>query len=222
MLWRWCRRRHRQKAAKWIKEKYFKRFGSRDWVFTGAIKDGQGKTRAICLLEAGRVSIRSVEGARRTLWRLRATLAGGRRVADPPPGQARRRRRGRAGQPGVAPRQLPPADPQPRVWHGIRPRLARGVREGLSCVRRKTHVQFLGEGALATAPPYPTGGGRTDGHEHLHLLPIRRGWGHPRRPGDRCRGTFFEVFPVGWKPGQPWRQADLRGGDRWLTEREPR
>src|SRR6185436_17247679 len=35
MLWRWCRRRHRQKSAKWIKEKYFKRFGNRDWVFTG-------------------------------------------------------------------------------------------------------------------------------------------------------------------------------------------
>jgi RNA-directed DNA polymerase len=30
MLWRWCRRRHRGKSRKWIKEQYFKRIGSRD------------------------------------------------------------------------------------------------------------------------------------------------------------------------------------------------
>jgi RNA-directed DNA polymerase len=58
MLWRWCRRRHRQKSAKWIKEKYFKRFGNRDWVFTGTIGAGQGRTLPICLMEASRVSIR--------------------------------------------------------------------------------------------------------------------------------------------------------------------
>jgi RNA-directed DNA polymerase len=58
MLWRWCRRRHRQKPRKWIKEKYFKRLGGRDWVFTGTIRDGEGKTYPICLLEAGRVTIR--------------------------------------------------------------------------------------------------------------------------------------------------------------------
>jgi len=57
MLWRWCRKRHRQKSRKWIKEKYFKRFGSRDWVFTGTIRDSQGKTYPICLMEAGRVNI---------------------------------------------------------------------------------------------------------------------------------------------------------------------
>jgi RNA-directed DNA polymerase len=57
-LWRWCRRRHRRKPAKWIKEKYFKRFGNRDWVFTGAIKDGRGRSLPICLLSAARVSIR--------------------------------------------------------------------------------------------------------------------------------------------------------------------
>jgi RNA-directed DNA polymerase len=57
MLWRWCRKRHRQKPRKWIKQKYFKRFGSRDWVFTGSMPDGQGGTRPICLLEAARVPI---------------------------------------------------------------------------------------------------------------------------------------------------------------------
>src|SRR5262249_44758847 len=57
MLWRWCRRRHHQKSRKWIKAKYFKRFGNRDWVFTGIRRDGKGKTHPVCLLEAARVAI---------------------------------------------------------------------------------------------------------------------------------------------------------------------
>jgi RNA-directed DNA polymerase len=57
MLWRWCRKRHRQKPRKWIKQKYFKRFGQRDWVFTGSLRDGKAGTRPICLLEAARVPI---------------------------------------------------------------------------------------------------------------------------------------------------------------------
>jgi RNA-directed DNA polymerase len=56
-LWRWCRRRHRKKSPKWIKEKYFKRFGSVDWVFTGTLKDGKGGSRPICLQAAARVNI---------------------------------------------------------------------------------------------------------------------------------------------------------------------
>jgi RNA-directed DNA polymerase len=57
MLWRWCRRRHGQKSRKWIKEKYFKRLGNRDWVFTASRRDGKGRTHPICLLEAARVPI---------------------------------------------------------------------------------------------------------------------------------------------------------------------
>jgi RNA-directed DNA polymerase len=57
-LWRWCRKRHRGKPAKWIKKKYFKRFGNIDWVFTGVIRDGKGGSYPICLLSAARVSIR--------------------------------------------------------------------------------------------------------------------------------------------------------------------
>jgi RNA-directed DNA polymerase len=57
MLWRWARRRHRQKSRRWIKEKYFKRIGSRDWVFTGSLRDRQGKAYPICLLEAAGVGI---------------------------------------------------------------------------------------------------------------------------------------------------------------------
>jgi RNA-directed DNA polymerase len=97
MVWRWCRRRHRQRPAKWVKKRYFKRFGGRDWVFTGSLKDGQGRTLPICLLEAGRVSIRrhvKVRGdanpydpawelylEERLFQKMQATLAGRGRIA---------------------------------------------------------------------------------------------------------------------------------------------
>jgi len=32
-LYRWCRRRHPNKGAYWVKEKYFSRIGKRDWMF---------------------------------------------------------------------------------------------------------------------------------------------------------------------------------------------
>jgi len=32
-LWQWCKRRHPHKSPIWIKNKYFKRIGRRDWVF---------------------------------------------------------------------------------------------------------------------------------------------------------------------------------------------
>ncbi|MFJ1256847.1 group II intron maturase-specific domain-containing protein [Cupriavidus sp. CuC1] len=34
MLWQWAVRRHPNKGAKWVKEKYFKTRGTRNWVFT--------------------------------------------------------------------------------------------------------------------------------------------------------------------------------------------
>jgi RNA-directed DNA polymerase len=56
-VWRWCLRRHRHKPRKWIKEKYFKRFGGQNWVFTGVVKDSQGRSRPICLQAADRIGI---------------------------------------------------------------------------------------------------------------------------------------------------------------------
>jgi RNA-directed DNA polymerase len=97
MLWRWCRRRHRRKPRKWIKERYFKHFGARDWVFTGTTRDGEGRAHPICLLQAGRVAIRrhvKVRGdanpydpawgqyfEERLFRRMQATLAGRARIA---------------------------------------------------------------------------------------------------------------------------------------------
>jgi len=47
VLWRWAKRRHPKKGSKWVKNKYFKPIGTRNWVFsaeTGAYtKDGSKK-----------------------------------------------------------------------------------------------------------------------------------------------------------------------------------
>ncbi len=34
-LWKWSRRRHPMKSRQWIKDKYFRRMGTRDWTFHG-------------------------------------------------------------------------------------------------------------------------------------------------------------------------------------------
>jgi RNA-directed DNA polymerase len=57
MLWRWCRRRHSQKSRKWVKEQYFKRMGTREWVMLGARRDSKGKTYPVCLMKAAGVRI---------------------------------------------------------------------------------------------------------------------------------------------------------------------
>jgi RNA-directed DNA polymerase len=44
LLWRWAKRRHPNKGAKWIKRKYFPCQGSRQWVFMSSAENGkQGK-----------------------------------------------------------------------------------------------------------------------------------------------------------------------------------
>jgi RNA-directed DNA polymerase len=34
-IWRWATRRHPHQGKRWVKDKYFKRVGTRDWVFFG-------------------------------------------------------------------------------------------------------------------------------------------------------------------------------------------
>ena len=57
MLWRWCRRRHRNKNRTWIKEKYFQQDGHRHWVFTGTLFNQKGQGWPIQLMEAAKVRI---------------------------------------------------------------------------------------------------------------------------------------------------------------------
>jgi RNA-directed DNA polymerase len=52
-IWRWAIRRHPQKGKRWVKDKYFKRVGTRDWVFFG---DHEGKEWR--LFSASRIPIK--------------------------------------------------------------------------------------------------------------------------------------------------------------------
>ncbi len=49
MLWRWAVRRHPNKGARWVKEKYFKTRGTRNWVFTATEKQEDGTERELTL-----------------------------------------------------------------------------------------------------------------------------------------------------------------------------
>src|SRR5215467_13020316 len=51
-LWRWARRRHRNKTLRWLKEKYFERHGSKNWSFVGEKYDDQGQPHKLRLLLA--------------------------------------------------------------------------------------------------------------------------------------------------------------------------
>ena len=56
-LWRWARRRHRNKNPRWIKEKYFERHRDRDWSFVGETYDHQGQPYKVRLLLAAHTPI---------------------------------------------------------------------------------------------------------------------------------------------------------------------
>jgi RNA-directed DNA polymerase len=56
--WMWSIRRHPNKAVDWVKRKYFRREGSRDWVFGGQTV---GRNGAVCfrtLVHASDTAIR--------------------------------------------------------------------------------------------------------------------------------------------------------------------
>ena len=57
-IWRWCCRRHPNKGKRWIKKKYFKTIGNRNWVFHGIIKGRSGKEQEIILFSASRIPIK--------------------------------------------------------------------------------------------------------------------------------------------------------------------
>jgi RNA-directed DNA polymerase len=57
-LWHWARRRHPDKGVRWVQQKYLKTVGQRHWVFSGIIKDHEGKTKRVPLLPAAYTPIR--------------------------------------------------------------------------------------------------------------------------------------------------------------------
>lgn len=50
MLWRWAVRRHPNKGARWVKDKYFKTRGTRNWVFAATEKRKDGTLKEHVLL----------------------------------------------------------------------------------------------------------------------------------------------------------------------------
>jgi RNA-directed DNA polymerase len=51
MLWRWAVRRHQSKGTRWIKQRYFKTKGSRNWVFAATEVKEDGTKREHVLLK---------------------------------------------------------------------------------------------------------------------------------------------------------------------------
>lgn len=58
MLWNWCRRRHSGKYAAWIKKKYFRSQGLRNWIFFAKTSKDDGTDKYIDLFKASSVGIK--------------------------------------------------------------------------------------------------------------------------------------------------------------------
>ena len=56
-LWSWAKRRHPNKPARWVRKKYFRSEGQRQWVFSTMVHDKQGKSAPLDLMLAGKVPI---------------------------------------------------------------------------------------------------------------------------------------------------------------------
>jgi len=56
-LWQWAKRRHPNKGKRWIKDKYFKTIGYRNWVFTGTVTGSAGSTKTVHLTRASKTPI---------------------------------------------------------------------------------------------------------------------------------------------------------------------
>jgi RNA-directed DNA polymerase len=57
-LWRWSTRRHPNKGRRWVKAKYFRADGNRNWVFTTKIKDKHGNKANLDLVDINQVKIK--------------------------------------------------------------------------------------------------------------------------------------------------------------------
>ena len=57
-LWQWAKRRHRNKGKRWVKDKYFRQLGNRNWVFTGVLPRANGKSQPVHIVYAADTPIR--------------------------------------------------------------------------------------------------------------------------------------------------------------------
>ena len=57
-LWRWARKRHRRKGARWVSNKYFRTKGNRNWTFSAKISDKAGQLSYLDLAEIAHTPIR--------------------------------------------------------------------------------------------------------------------------------------------------------------------
>jgi RNA-directed DNA polymerase len=57
-LWQWAKRRHPRKGKRWIKDKYFKVYDHRKWIFTGTVPSKDGTSKTIHLFSASATPIR--------------------------------------------------------------------------------------------------------------------------------------------------------------------
>jgi len=58
IIWRWAVRRHPRKSRKWVKQKYFRTVGGRNWVFFGQIEGRDNQPRLINLFDVASVPIK--------------------------------------------------------------------------------------------------------------------------------------------------------------------
>ncbi len=56
-MWKWARRRHRNKPRRWVKDKYSPDEGPNRWVFTGVLKGEEGQVKVVRLLAASSIRI---------------------------------------------------------------------------------------------------------------------------------------------------------------------
>jgi len=56
-LWKWCRRRHSNKRAQWIRNRYFRTISDREWCFFAKQKTEKGEVKALDLFYMHKVKI---------------------------------------------------------------------------------------------------------------------------------------------------------------------
>ncbi len=57
-LWRWARRRHRDRSAAWVRAQYFTRPSDGQWMFRGTVTAADGSKQLVCLFRARLLRIR--------------------------------------------------------------------------------------------------------------------------------------------------------------------